>query len=206
MKSAARIVIGYTPPEVGVPDNVAVVSWLSVRLTPSVVPALIDGIGLQLVDTVKVNGVPAVAVAELALMIEGLANAGRVTTRLKVCVAGDPTPLLALSWSGYVPAVPQTGVPPNVAVPSPLSVKDIPVGNDDDVEMVGVGGPLAVVTKKLVDWPSTAPALVPLVNATPSGTVTIDELEVTVVLPGPVALAVAVLVTEPAVASPAVVV
>src|ERR1700733_5890957 len=44
------------------------------------------------------------------------------TVKAKVCDAFGAMPLLAVIVSGYVPEDPAAGVPPNVAVPLPLSV------------------------------------------------------------------------------------
>jgi hypothetical protein len=67
---------------------------------------------------------------------------------VKLCVAGLPTPLLAVMVSGYVPAVPEAGVPAKVAVPLPLFVNVTPLGNVPLSVRVGVGVPVAVTVKE----------------------------------------------------------
>jgi hypothetical protein len=168
---------------------------------------LIDGSGLQLVVTVKVNGVPVVPVAEPALVKLGLAIPGNATTRLRAWVAVGPTPLVALKLIGYVPAEVQAGTPANEAVPLPLSAKLTPVGRVAPLsEIAGFVGPLVVVTVKLDDCPAVSEAFAGLVKAVPSGTVTVEPFEVTVLLAESVADAVAVLDTAPAFKSTEVVV
>ena len=49
----------------------------------------------------------------------------------------------------YVPLVPPSDVPARAAVPSPLSVKETPLGNGPDSVKLGVGEPVAVTVKLL---------------------------------------------------------
>ena len=106
--------------------SVAVPSLLSVRVTPAgrVEVVLIAGVGPPVVVTVNDPGVPAVNVAELALVMAGAC--WTVTVSVWVIV---PYGLAAVRVTGYVPAV--VGVPARVPVPSLLSVKVAPVGRPD---------------------------------------------------------------------------
>ncbi len=89
----------YVPAVVGVPDRVPVPLPLSVKVTPG---GRLDqprlGAGDPLVVTVKLNAVPAVPVALLALVNAGASP----TTTVMVWVASGLIPLLAVmvSWAG----------------------------------------------------------------------------------------------------------
>ena len=82
-------------------------------------------------------------------MIEGDSS----TVSVKFCVALGEMPLLAVISNGYVPPVPDAGVPDRVAVPLPLSVKVTPFGKVPLSESATVPSPLAC-TVKLPIWPT----------------------------------------------------
>ena len=110
------------------------------------VPACVNvGVGVPLVVTVKVNGWPAMAVAEPALVIASPLLI--VRTKLWVAV---PTKFAAAMVSVYVPWLPAAGVPDRVAVPLPLSLKVTPGGSAglESSVIAAVGKPV-VVTEKL---------------------------------------------------------
>jgi hypothetical protein len=74
----------------------------------------------------------------------------------------------------------------------------MPAGSVEPLsEMVGSVGPLVVVTVNDECVPAVAEVLAALVMATPSGTVTVEEFEVTGSDWGSLAVAVAVFDTEP---------
>ena len=70
--------------------------------------------------------------------------------------------MLAVKVRGYVPAVPDAGVPLSVAVPFPLFVKVTPLGSAPDSVRDGVGDPV-VVTVKLPAVPTVNVVLLALV-------------------------------------------
>ena len=70
--------------------------------------------------------------------------------------------MLAVKVRGYVPTVPDAGVPLRVAVPFPLFVKVTPLGKAPDSVMDGVGDPV-VVTVKLPAAPTVNVVLLALV-------------------------------------------
>jgi hypothetical protein len=77
------------------------------------------------------------------------------TTSEKDWVASGMIPFVAFRLRTYVLAVPLTGVPLSVAVPSLLSWKPIPVGREPDSEIPAVGVPVVVMVNE---------PLVPMVN------------------------------------------
>jgi hypothetical protein len=136
-------------PVAGVPARVAVPLPLSVKVTPvgSVPDSPSAGVGNPVALNVKVPAVPAVKVVEGADVMAG----GWSTVRVKLWVAGEPTPLVAVMVMGYVPPVPLAGVPARVAVPLPLSVKVTPVGSVPDSPSDAAGNPVAVTVKVPAD-------------------------------------------------------
>ena len=126
-------VIGKVPPAVAVPDRTPLA-----KVTPpgSVPDSVTVGVGLPVAVTVKVPAVPSVKVVWLAEVMAGPVP-DELTVRVKLWVAGVPTPLVAVKVIGKVP--------PAVAVPdrTPLA-KVTPVGSVPDSVMVGVGLPVAV--------------------------------------------------------------
>jgi hypothetical protein len=139
----AVIVNGYAPPEpaAGVPASVAVPVPLSMNVTPGGSAPVSDNaqLGTPVVVTVKVPACPTVKVAWWALVIAH-ACAG-TTVSVKVWVASGPTPLWAVIVTEDVPGA--VGVPENVPVPSPLSLKLI-VGGRLVVDNLHVGHPVDV--------------------------------------------------------------
>src|SRR5262249_20940803 len=113
---------GNDPLCVGVPDSSPAV--VSVRPVGSVPVNVIVGAGKLLVVIEKALRTLSVKFAVFALV-----NApASLTVSVKLCVAAAPTPLVAVIVSACTPPVPAAGVPPIVAVPSPLSWKNIPLG------------------------------------------------------------------------------
>ena len=121
--------MGYLPavPAAGVPLSVAVPFPLLTNVTPlgSAPVSVTDGVGVPVVVTVKLPAVPTVNVVLLALVIAG----AWFTVRVKLWLAGVPTPLLAVIVIGYLPPVPAAGVPLSVAVPFPLLTNVTPLGS-----------------------------------------------------------------------------
>ena len=68
-----------------------------------------------------------------------------LTVSVKFCVAGAPTPFVAVKVIGYVPPVPGPGTPDSTPVPA-LNVT--PAGNAPDSLNAGVGLPLAVTVNE----------------------------------------------------------
>jgi hypothetical protein len=94
---------------------------------------------------------------------------------VKLWLAAVPTPLLAVKVSGYVPLVPEAGVPLSVPVPFPLSLNVTPLGSAPVSLSEGVGVPVAV-TVKLPAMPTVNVVLFALViagAACPTLTVTV---------------------------------
>src|SRR5713226_7723922 len=143
----AVIVKGYAPavPDAGVPLSVAVPFPLFLKVTPlgSAPDSDKDGVGVPVVVTVNVPTLPTVKVVLLALVIAG----AWFIASVKPWLAGVPTPLLAVIVRGYVPPVPDAGVPPSVAVPLPLSLKVTPLGSAPVSDKDGVGVPVVVTVK-----------------------------------------------------------
>jgi hypothetical protein len=83
---------------------------------------------------------------------------------VKLWLAAVPTPLLAVKVSGYVPLVPEAGVPLRVPVPFPLSLNVTPLGSAPVSLSEGVGLPV-VVTVKLPAVPTVNAVLFALVIA-----------------------------------------
>ena len=63
---------------------------------------------------------------------------------MKLWLAAVPTPLLAVNVRGYVPPVPDAGVPLSVPVPLPLSLNVTPLGSVPASLSDGVGAPVVV--------------------------------------------------------------
>ena len=85
-------------PAAGVPLSVAVPLPLLTNVTPlgSVPVCVSDGVGVPVVVTVKLPAVPTVNVVLLALVIAG----AWFTVKVKLWLAGLPTPLLAVMVIG----------------------------------------------------------------------------------------------------------
>jgi len=128
----ALMVIAYVPPvpAAGVPLSVPVPFPLSPKVTPlgSEPVSVREGVGVPVVVTENVLAVPTVNVVPPALVMTGVVLAV-FTPSVKVWVAAVPTPLVAVSVMGYVPAVPAAGVPLSVPAPFPLLVKITPLGS-----------------------------------------------------------------------------
>src|SRR5208337_3558153 len=154
----------YVPPvpAAGVPLSVAVPLPLSANVTPlgKVPVSLRLACGKAVVVTVKLPAAPTMKVVLLALVMAG----AWLTVRVKVWVAGLPTPLEAVKCREYVPPVPAAGVPLSVAVPLPLSANITPLGKAPVSLRLGVGEPVAV-TVKLPAAPTVKAALLALVMA-----------------------------------------
>src|SRR5215472_12572307 len=155
--------MGYVPaaPD-GVPLSVAVPFPLFTNVTPlgSVPVSVRDGVGVPVVVTVKLEAVPTVNVVLLALVMLGAIPV--FTVRVKLWLAGVPTPLLAVIVREYVPALPDAGVPLSVAVPFPLFTNVTPLGSVPVFVSDGVGVPV-VVTVKLPAVPTVNVVLLALV-------------------------------------------
>src|SRR5215472_873275 len=160
----AVIVREYVPalPDAGVPLSVAVPFPLFTNVTPlgSVPVSVSDGVGAPVVVTVKLPAAPTVNVVLLGLVIAGV----WFTVRVKLWLAGVPTPLLAVIVREYVPALPDAGVPLSVAVPFPLFTNVTPLGSVPVSVSDGVGAPV-VVTVKLPAAPTANVVLLALVIA-----------------------------------------
>ena len=76
-----------------------------------------------------------------------------LTVRVKVWVASEPTPFVAVIVTGYGPPELAAGVPESVAVPSPLSVNMTPDGSAPVSDNPHVGVPVDV-TVKVPAWPA----------------------------------------------------
>jgi len=155
-------------PVAGVPANVPVPLPLSTNVTPlgNAPTSVSDGVGVPVPVTVNVPGVSTVNVVLLALVITGAVP----TVRVKVWVAGVPTPLLAVKVMGYVPTLPDVGVPLSVPVPFPLPVKVIPLGNAPASVKVGAGKPV-VITGNDPEAPTVKVVVLALVIVGASSTV-----------------------------------
>jgi hypothetical protein len=151
-------VIGNVPPTVATPLSVAVPFPLSRKLKPvgKTPLSVIVGAGNPVAATVNEAGIPAVKFTLFVLVIAGDA----FTVRLNVCVPSGPTPLNAVTMSGYVPLL--VGVPLRVAVPSPLSANVTPSGKSPVAISAGSGSPV-VVTVNVPGDPVRKAALGPLV-------------------------------------------
>jgi hypothetical protein len=164
----------------GVPERVAVPLPLSVKVKPAGSPFCpIDGAGYPVVVTLKLNGMPVVAVAVDALVIAG----AEPTTTVTGTVASGLIPLAAVTSRVTVPVT--VGVPYSRAVPLPLSVNDKPAGSVAAVAVItGVGYPVVLKANEPI-WPSVKsassfPVAVLMVGAMAGSTVTarasVDEL------------------------------
>ena len=96
------------------------------------------GVGYPVAVTVNEPEVPTVKVVLLALVIAG----AWPTVNVKLCVAFEPTPLLAVMVMGKLPVV--------VAVPlsAPAELKVTPLGNEPVSVNVGAGYPVAVTVNE----------------------------------------------------------
>ena len=143
----AVIVNRYGPPEpaAGVPASVAVPSPLSVNFTPVGSAPVSDNaaLGTPVDLTVKVPAWPTVKVVPA-----GLVNAGAwLTVRVKLWVAAEPTPFVAVIVNLYGPAESAAGIPESAAEPSPLSVNMTPDGSLPDSDKPEVGTPVDLTVK-----------------------------------------------------------
>ena len=90
----------YVPalPDAGVPLSVAVPFPSLVKATPlgSAPVSVSDGAGVPVVVTVKLPATPTVKILLLALVMPGV----WFTFSVKFCVAGAPTPFVAVRVSG----------------------------------------------------------------------------------------------------------
>jgi hypothetical protein len=120
--------------------------------TPEVVAVLTEVVAAE----------PAVTVAAFGDTPMEKSLGGAVTLRVKVWVAGLPTPLLALMVMTDEETPP--AVPAKVAVPLPLSTKVTPLGNAPDSDRAAVGDPV-VVTEKVPELPAVKVVLVAEVMA-----------------------------------------
>ena len=136
-------------PAAGVPCNWPVPLPLSPKLTPLGNAPESDSAGSGKPDaaTVKVPLLPAVNVVAFGVVKAG----GWETVSVKFCVA-EPTTLVAFSSTAETP--PNDGVPEIVAVPSPLSWKLTPDGNDPVKVMAAVGWAGVVVTVNVPNVPA----------------------------------------------------
>ena len=107
------------------------------------------GTGKPLVVTRKLEAAPTAKVAAPALVMAGAS----FTVSVKDWVASGLTPFAAVMVSPRTPPPPAAGVPASVAVPSPLSTKVMPDGNEPTLVRLGTGKPL-VVTMKLPGLPT----------------------------------------------------
>jgi hypothetical protein len=155
-----------------VPAMVAVPLPLSVRVIPAGSPLPpIDGAGYPAVVTVKLNGLPVVAVAVDALVIAG----AEPTTTVTGSVASGLIPLAAVTSKVTVPVA--VGVPYSRAVPPALTVNDKPAGSVTAVAVIaGVGNPAVLMANEPI-WPSVKsavafPVAVLMVGAVAGSTVT----------------------------------
>jgi hypothetical protein len=108
---------------------------------------------------------PWVADADEALVMAGAWSTVRVNDWVT-----EPNVFAAVKVTLYTPPWSSPGVPANVAVPLPLSVKVIPDGNAPVSLIAGVGDPL-VLTVKLKADPSVAVAVAAEVMVEPAWTV-----------------------------------
>src|SRR5271157_611600 len=154
----------YVPPVPAavVPLSVAVPLPLSTNVTPpgKLPVSLRLACGKAVVVTVKLPAAPTMKVVLLALVMAG----AWLTVRVKVWVAGLPTPLEAVKCREYVPPVPAAGVPLSVAVPLPLSANVTPLGKVP-VSLRLACGKAVVVTVKLPAAPAVKVVLLALVMA-----------------------------------------
>src|SRR4051812_24835787 len=99
---------------------------------------------------------------------------GASTVRANDCIASGATPLLAVI---VIPKTPSSvGVPPIVAVPSPLSGKEPPAGRAPVLVSVTVlGSPPAAVTVKAPAVSRRKVAELPLVIVGPWFTVSVND-------------------------------
>ena len=91
--------------------------------------------------TVNVPNAPTVNVVASPLV-----NVGRSRTSRVNCWVSLPTELVAVSWNVVLPLL--VGVPPSVAVPSPLSTRVIPAGSAPCTVIDGPGNPVVVTVKE----------------------------------------------------------
>ena len=131
-------------PGSGVPLSVPVPSPLLTKDTPpgnATPPRAIEGGGKPVVVTVNDPAWPTVNVVALALVIAG----AWFTVSVNDCGGVEPTLLVAVNVSAYVPPVPGSGVPLSVPVPSPLSTNATPPGRaTPPIAIEGVGNPVVV--------------------------------------------------------------
>lgn len=92
------------------------------------------------------------------------------------------TPFFAESESEYVPPVPDAGVPESVAVPLPLSTKEMPLGMLPNSLKLAVGEPVEITMKEL-DVPVVNVVLLALVIA--GGAPTLSVKSCTALVPAP---------------------
>ena len=92
------------------------------------------------------------------------------TVRVKVWVAGVPTPLLAVKVMEYVPTLPDAGVPLSVPVPFAPPAKVTPLGNEPASVKVGTGKPV-VITGNDPEAPTVKVVVLALVIVGASSTV-----------------------------------
>lgn len=98
------------------------------------------GVGKPVPVTVNEPAEPNINVVLFPLEIAG----GWSTITVKLCVAFDPTPLLAVNVIEYAPAVPAAGVPVRIPV---VALNVTPEGREPDSVVVGAGDPVVVTLK-----------------------------------------------------------
>jgi len=169
----AVIVNGYVPPvsTAGVPESVAVPPPLSVNVTPDgrvAPPSDNVALGTPVAVTVKVPAWPTVKVVPAGLVIPGDWR----TERVKVWVALEPTPFMAVIVTVYSPPESAAGVPEIVPVPSPLSVSVTP-GGRPVADNAHVGSPVDLTVKVVPACPTVKVAwsALPIAHACPGTTV-----------------------------------
>jgi hypothetical protein len=131
---------------------------LNVTPLGNVPDSLIVGVGDPVAVTANLPEEPTVNVVLAALVNIGVWLAVP-TVSVKLWIAFVPTPLLAVNVIGYIPVVPDAGMP--LSTP-PLNVT--PLGNVPDSLIAGAGNPVAV-TLNVPDEPTVNVVLMALVIA-----------------------------------------
>ena len=144
-------------PAAGVPLR-TYVEELNVTPLGNVPDSLIVGVGDPVAVTANVPDEPTVNVVLVALVNIGDWLAA-TTVSVKLWTAFAPTPLFAVNVIGYVPDVPDAGMP--LRTPA---LKVTPLGSIPDSLIAGAGNPVAV-TLNVPDEPIVNVVLVALVIA-----------------------------------------
>src|SRR5262249_19058710 len=122
------------------------------------------------VVTLNVPPAPTVNVTAFALVNDGAS----FTVNVNDCVAGAPTPLVAVIVSAYAPPVPADGVPARAARPLPLSGKEAAPGSVRVLVIAVTAGPRVVVIAKPPATPTVNVVAAALVMAAPWFTVIVN--------------------------------